>query len=413
MIKYSAHPNQYNSVQCAISAVLPVFHDEGWKAVVAEMSKLLEAVWSAIPYGDADSAKKLRKKMLADITNIILSDKINTPIMQQWNSVLDSNKVDGAAKLQLLFSLADAPKFPIYKESDLHKMADNIDQHKSEINAITYFDKNGNRICPYSPSDYHNDRDLEGTIQAQQSNIVQFLIDNAGDNDEKAFYAAHANRLICRVVNQLTKIAEDFEDYQQGKYNPSMLELGFFDSLAYIRRRIEKCESRMRNYRDGIASSEQFSLSESKSPISNNEHVMRIIHALGWNKSTCPAVLSNIFYSDSLGKIGILKQEGQIEVSEALYFEPAPGLGPGYKVRWVYSVDTNINNFLTPLADLIQRADKECDPNEAYNDQLTHLLAYLPIIEDAFCTDSTGYSDYLWVDIQAVDEAIWNVGIYD
>lgn len=399
MIKYSAHPNQYNSVQCAISAVLPVFHGEGWKTVAAEMSRLLEAIWSAIPYGDADSAKKLRKKMLADITNIILGNEIVTPVMQQWNHILDSNKVSGAPKLQLLFSLVDAPKFPIYKESDLHKMADNIDQHRDEINAITYFDKDGKRICPYSPLDYHNDRDLEGTIQAQRENIIQFLIDNAGDANEENFYTKHAGRLIYRVIDQLTKIAEDFENYQQGRYVPSMLELGFFDSLAYIQKRIEKCESKMRAYKEGNASSDQFSLSESKSPISNNEHVMRTIHALGWNKASCPAVLSNIFYSDSLNKIGILKQEGQIEVHEGLYFEPAPGLGPGYKVRWVYSVDTNVNNFLTPLADLIQRADKECDPNEAYNDQLAHLLAYLPVIEDAFCTDSTGYSDYLWVGI--------------
>lgn len=399
MIKYSAHPNQYNSVQCAISAVLPVFHQEGWKAVTAGMSELLEKIWSAIPYGDADSCKKLRKAMLADITEIISGGNPKTAIMREWNQVLNSNNVTGAAKLQLLFSLADAPKFPIYKESDLHKMADNIEQHKHEINAITYFDKEGNRVCPYNPADYHNDRDLIGTIQAQQDNIIEFLIKNTADDDERQFYTEKAKGLVSKVVQQLTSVAQDYESFLQGTYDPSMLELEFFASLSYIRKRIRKCEMKMENYRNGAASSDQFSLSESKSPISNNDHVMRTIHALGWNKSSCPAVLSNIFYSSSLGKIGILKQEGQIEVEEELYFEPAPGLGPGYKVRWVYSVDTNVNNYLTPLADLIQEADKVCDPNEAYNDQLGHLLAYLPVIKDAFCTDSTGYSDYLWVGI--------------
>lgn len=399
MIKYSAHPNQYNSVQCAISAVLPVFHSEGWKTVVVDMSRLLEKIWSAIPYGDADICKKLRKAMLADITEIIFCRTPHTAIMREWNQSLDNSNVTGAAKLQLLFSLADAPKFPIYKESDLHKMADNISQYVGEINAITYFDKDGKRICPYHPSDYHNDRDLKGTIQAQKGNIVQFLIDNAADGEERQFYMTTAQSSIDNVVYQLEKIAQDYEDFEQDIYKPSVLELEFFRAISFIRKRIQKCESKMRNYKEGTATAEQFSLSESKSPISNNDHVMRIIHALGWNKSSCPAVLSNIFYSRSLQEIGILKQEGQIEVDEELYFEPAPGLGPGYKVRWVYSVDTNVNNYLTPLADLIQKADKICDPNEAYNDQLSHLLTYLPIVKDAFCTDSTGYSDYLWVGI--------------
>ena len=399
MIKYSAHPNQYNSVQCAISAVLPVFCNEGWKSLVSDMSKLLEQIWSAIPYGDADSCKTIRKAMLADVTRIIKGTEPVTTVMKSWNASLDKAGVEGAAKLQLIFSLVDAPKFPIYKESDLHKMADDIKAHRNEINAITYFSKDGVRICPYNPADYHDDGDLTGTINAQKDNIIQFLHDNTDDNAEKEFYRNNADRLIDEVCQQLTKIAEDYENYVAGTYEPSVLELEFFNSISYIRRRIKKCEKKMEDYCSGNATYEQFSLSESKSPISNNEHVMRIIHALGWNKSSCPAVLSNIFYSSDLRTIGILKQEGQIEVDEAIYFEPAPGLGPGFKVRWVYSIDTNINNYLTPLADLIQSADKICDPNEAYNDQLTHLLAYLPIIKDAFCTDSTGYSDYLWVGI--------------
>lgn len=399
MIKYSAHPNQYNSVKCAISAVLPVFHQEGWKAVVSGMSSLLEQIWSAIPYGDAEACKAIRKAILEDISRIIKGAEPQTPIIKEWDSILDSNSVEGIAKLQLLFSLADAPKFPIYKESDLHKMAENIMDHQNEINAITYYKENGERICPYSPNTYHNDRDLLGTIAAQRYNIKQFLIDNTKDSKEKQFYERNADSFINKVMEQLSQVAADYEDFTQDLYEPTTLERGFFESVSYIRKKIKGCESDMRNYKDGKATSKQFSLSESKSPISNNEHVMRIIHALGWNKSSCPAVLSNIFYSKSLQAIGIVKQEGQIEVDEALYFEPAPGLGPGYKVRWVYSVDTNVNNYLTPLADLIQQADKKNDPNEAYNDQLSLLLAYLHVIKDAFCTDSTGYSDYLWVGI--------------
>lgn len=358
MIKYSAHPNQYNSVQCAISAVLPVFHEEGWKAVAAGMSKLLEDIWSTIPYGDADTCKKLRKAMLADATNIIKGRKIRTTIMSKWNSILEENGVTGVPKLQLVYSLIDAPKFPLYKEADLHKMADNIVEHKSEINAITYFDKEGNRICPYSPEDYHNDDDLIGTIRSQHKNIKEFLLTNSSEPAEKEFYLRNADSLIEQVIEQLQKVAEDYSNYLNGSYCPTGLESGFFSSIAYIRNKIEPCQKAMIDYASGNALKEQFSLSESKSPISNNDYVMRAIHALGWNKSSCPAVLSNIFYANGLKKIGIVKQQGQIEIDEEVYFQPAPGLGPGYKVRWVYSVDTNVNNYLTPLADLIQKADK-------------------------------------------------------
>lgn len=285
MIKYSAHPNQYNSVQCAISAVLPVFHSEGWKAVAADMSILLEEIWSAIPYGSTDTCKKLRKAMLSDVTEIIFGRSPRTTIMKKWNQSLDDNGVTGVAKMQLLFSLVDAPKFPIYKESDLHKMADNIEEHRHEINAITYFDQDGKRICPYHPDSYHNDRDLAGTIQSQTDNIIEFLIANSGNKNEEMFYRERAKDLINKVIEQLTNFAQDYEDFQQGKYKPSMLESEFYTSLSFIRKRIKKCESKMQSYKDGIATSDQFSLSESKSPISNNDHVMHVIHALGWNKS--------------------------------------------------------------------------------------------------------------------------------
>lgn len=398
MIKYSTNPNQYNPVKCAVSAVLPVT-TSNWKEIVSTVAEILDAIWSSIPYGDSDTSKKIRKALLKDISKYKHSLPMKTPVMKKLLAVIQD--LPENTKLQLMFSIADAPKFPIYRESDLHLMMDNIEDHRSEINAVTYYNEKGNRICPYSVNSYHDDRDLIGTVSAQKENIMHFLIDNSDKDDrsERQWYQCYASSKISEVITQLQKIPKDIDAYANGTYHPSMLEKEFFDTILYIRKHIESCEDKMIKYANGEASADQFSLSESKSPISDNESVMHILHALGWSRNSCPAVLSNLFYSRRLRDLGIKPQKGQIEVDTELCFVPAPGLGPGYKIRWVYSVDTNINNFLTPLADLIQTADKLLDQNEAYNDQLKQLLAYLPAIVDAFCTDSTGYSDYLWVGI--------------
>jgi hypothetical protein len=390
-------PNDFDPTVCACHAVLPVFCKEGWQDIAREFAAGLQIVWTSIPYGNSKMAKEIRKSLLQDITRYQSGEEPVSLIMSKLSKATDSRETN----LQLMFSFADSPKFLIYKESDLHNMADKIEDHISEINAITYFNEDGSRICPYDPDSYHRDTDLAGTLYAQRENIKQFMIASVDDDSptadqEKRFYEDHTYKIVDSITHIIDGICKDIEGYNVGLYAPTVLEKGFFDSCLYIRNYATRVGQRMRDYANGNASAEQFTLSESKSPASDSENVMYILHKLGYTKPSCPAVLSNIFYNTELQKYGIQKQLGQIDFNQTIAFHPAPGLGPAFKIRWVYSVDTGINNFLEPLAKLIQKADKIYDPNEAYNDQLKYLLANMQDIIDAYCTDSTGYSDYLY-----------------
>lgn len=397
MIKYSERPNDANPLLCAKQAVLPIFCKEGWQDIVKMFASGLSIIWSNIPYGDPDTAKSVRKSLLSDITNYIHNNEIRSPVMQFLSQCTDNMEIN----LQLMFSFADSPKFLIYKEKDLHQIADEIEEHMDEINAITYTNKDGTRICPYDVNTYHSDTDLVGTLFAQKDNIISFLISSIDTDSETAaeelkFYQDNANKIIDSIDSVIDSILTDINDYQSGVYVPTVLEKGFFDTILYVRDHLEPVEQKMHDYAEGNATADMFTLSESKSPITDSPEVMYVLHKLGFTKPTCPAVMSNIFYNTELKSYGISKQLGQVDIEQPIAFHPAPGLGPAFKIRWVYSVETAINNILDPLAKLIQKADKICDPNEAYNDQLKYLLANLTDITDAYCTDSTGYSDYLF-----------------
>lgn len=394
MIKYTHMPNAFDATKSAVAAVLPVFNDEGWERIAKYFADSLQTIWSAIPYGDAGACKLVRKTMLEDITRFTKGLSLKTPVMEGL-----FHRTEGlpyGTRLQLAFSLADSPKFLMFSEKDLHRHMDRIEEHIGEINAITYMDASGKRLCPYDVRAFHDENDLFGTIMSQSEHILQFLTDSAGSQEERGYYLHNFQDKRDAALQYLKRLPDRIDQYSKGTLIPTMLEKEFFDSILYIRQHLGPTVADTRSYMNGCAHQQLFSLSESKSPITDNTAVMQILHKLGFGKSSCPAVLSNIFYTPKLLKYNIRKQPGQIEIEYDIYFSPAPGLGPGFKIRWVYSIDTNINNALTPLANLIQRADRECDPNEAYNDQLGHLLAYLPLAKDAFCTDATGYSDYLW-----------------
>lgn len=386
MINYDRDVNKCNiEIQAMITCVVLTSQDYYLKVypLVVEAERWCDSIL----YFNKDSkiAKKIKSNWKKDISDFI-NDNYSTVNVRdpRMKSILETD-IPLEQKLNIAMSVARWPEFYIYSDQELRNISVNIRDHKDEINAITFYDSDGKRICPYNPDGYHNDMDWEGTLINQEPYVREFMSDNNINSNVTARW----------IINEIYQIYNDITGDKTLEEFPAM-ERGFISSCRKIRQKIDSVASKMMNYIEGNATFEQFGLSESRAPISDSEPVMQTLHGMGYNKKSCPMVLANLFYGD-FNTLDIKPQPGQIHVKgwNSERFHTAPGAGPAYKCRYVFNADPNIQNLLSSYAKLIQDSDKLLDPMEAYNKQMDRMQEDLAWIVDAFCTDTTGFSDYM------------------
>lgn len=325
--------------------------------------------------------KKLKSKLFENVGKIArgMAESCNIP---EFKSIADIEH-DRQRMLNIIVTLARWPEWFLYPESYLRDIADNMDEHLAEINAITFYE-DGERICPYNPDIKPSYTNLQNDIKSQEQYIEEFaskhgLPDNLFSIDD--------------LIHELDKI---HLEYTSPLYRPDDFERGFVNSIAYIRRNIGKINIIMDRIADGEAISDDFGRSESRSVLSEFDRLIQTLNQLGFKKTSIPAVLANIFHG-KYQHIQMKEQEGQIILDVDLqYFDVAPGLGPGMKIRYVFNIHVEIQNLLSSLADLIKEADTKYDIEaESYLDQLGSINNNMHLITDAYCIDAIGYSDYL------------------
>lgn len=381
MINYAKYPNVFSSER--VSIILSNFFGTcKYPQLASKINSYLKryvAISNDRP--DADELKKVKKYNLSQFTELILDGRCHNKYLQD----IYDFEPDKARALNIIMTLCRWPEWFIHTEEFLNSISTELDKHIDEINAISYYKADGSRICPYNPEvimDMHN---LFGILEQQEPYVEGFCKAEGISSDIS----------VSMVKAELMQILTDYTvNYTIA--NIDSFEKGFYDSILYIRRNVHKTLRRMERIFKGQAKAEDYSRSESRAEITDVPGIMQILHKLGFNKSSCPGVLSNIFHCQ-WGDLNYQKSEGQIEIYyDALYFGAAPGLGPAGKIRYVFNIGIEAQNFLTPLADLCKEADTKFDSwQECYVDQLTPLVSELPIISDAYCTDATGYSDYL------------------
>lgn len=324
-----------------------------------------------------------------------LCKQVKTVLIKQIDEFIKGKPVEGKTlgpisqldlplqtKLNLMMTVARWPEFYMVSESEMRLIGQNIEDHISEINAIIPPSNAPDRPCPYSSDYLYDDRDCISTMKCQEQAVKEFLSAMPGYKD--------ANITAGDIASVMQDFVRDIDLPQIDHF-----ERGFIQSILYIRKHSPEMIARFRNYRNGMGDFRSFSLSESKGPISDNERAMQLIHSLGFRKPTCPMILENLFHYQ-YPTVGIEPQQGQVLIMEnGEMFFVAPGLGPAMKIRFVFNCHADIQNLLSAPANLIQSADRLFDPMEAYNNQMGNLLPDLPMITDAFCTDATGYSDFL------------------
>lgn len=379
--------------------------------VAKSVANALQQIHHFCYRGNKQICKEVKSSLIKDVSTYIKTRNIYLVKAPMMKEILRLN-LEYTELINVAMSVARWPEFYLHSEAYLKQISMNLENHLNEINAITIYDETGKRICPYDPNKPHDDKDWYFTLKSQEQSVYEFL----ESSKENAELKIDWRKLISadRIKQAIEVLIAEID----GKVpNTDPFASGFINVVRYIRKHKEKVIKQMRQYISGDATAELFTLSESRSPISDLEPVMQILHKMGFKKSSAPMVLENLFHCQ-YPNLGIQPQEGQVIVDMlGECFTVAPGLGPGYKIRFVYNTHSDVQNSITPLANLLQRADRLLDDMEAYNDQMKLLLSDLCNIIDAYCTDSTGYSDYLHRCIYSLllkiygfpDDIIWYV----
>lgn len=381
---YTYNPNSFSAVRVAIIMIATFASaDADRKGLVKWCSEYLapyQNLGNQPSAWDKDKLKQLKKQGLKEMSKFILEGKgAFAPIA--------SLEPDITRATNIAMTLARWPEWFIYPETYLTEVAEHLWDHRDEINAITFYetDENGlvQRICPYSPSIEIDHLDLYGSLRLQEDSIEEYCKSRNIDSNISVEDTIQVLQDICRE-NLYAQTHDSFEK-------------GFFDSISYIRGHVNQIVTQMRMYKSGKATDNMFGKSESRSVLSDDPVIMRALKLFGWPKTSCPNVLSNIFHTETKA-VALSMQPGQIPVDKTFdYFDTAPGLGPAMKIRYVFNLIMEYQNYLSFLADLIKQADELCDPvQEAYTNQMLGLRGELSSIVDAYCIDATGYSDYLF-----------------
>lgn len=284
----------------------------------------------------------------------------------------------------IMASIVRWPEFYIHSEEYMNIMTSRLDEHLDMINSITYFDENGERICPYKPNIGMNESiDLNSvwtTLEIQYSSCKEFM--------EKTEKDMGLNVTVQDIIDSYYRLKNATFAI------PHTFEEGLLRDILYIRKKIDKVAKQMRRIADGDILAAELTLSESASVI-KDEKIITILKKNGWKGNTIPQVLANIF-AMNYPSCELKSYEGQIELNiNGEFFEPALGLGPAFKLRVVFNTHNQANNFLEPLAKLIKQSHEINDRCEDYLNQCGILNEDIDLISDVIDLDATGYSDYL------------------
>lgn len=384
MINYSRNVNACDIEKQAMVMCVVLTTEENYKLVYEPVVRAEK--WAhAILYNNKNKeiAKEIKSGWKQQVS-LFITQGIEAVTDSDFKEILAAD-IPYEEKLNVAMSVARWPEFYLFSDKELRQISEEMEDHLDEINAVTYYKSNGERICPYDPNGYFSDLNWKKTLLAQEPNVIEFLNQHNIKTDIRATdIISTIEEFYNEVVS--SKPLDDFDSFERG----------FVMSVRYIRDHSTNIDEMVQRYKDGNAKACDFGLSESRSPLSNFEPIMSTLHDIGYKSNSCTMVVANLFHPN-FPSIGIKKQDGQIDIPglNAEYFDTAPGLGPAYKIRYVFNTDANIQNLLSGFANIIQLADKYFDPMESYNAQLDRLLEDLPFIVDAFCSDSTGYSDYL------------------
>lgn len=384
MINYSYNVNACDIDKQAMIMCVVLTTEENYKKVYEPVVRAEKWAHSILFYNkNKEIAKEIKAEWKHQIS-LYITEGIDAVTDIDFKAILSAD-IPYEEKLNVAMSVARWPEFYLYSDKELRDISIHMEEHLDEINAITYYKQNGERICPYDPNDFFNDLNWKKTLLAQEHNVIEFM-EKHGIKTE--ITAEDIIKTIEDLYHEIVspKPLESFDTFEQG----------FVMSVRYIRDHSNQIDEMIRRYREGEAKAADFGLSESRSPLSEFEPIMSTLHDIGYKGNSCSMVVANLFHPQ-FPTVQIEKQDGQIDIDSlnGEYFDAAPGLGPAYKIRYVYNTDANIQNLLSGFANIIQLADKYFDPMESYNAQLDRLMEDLPFIVDAFCSDSTGYSDYL------------------
>lgn len=379
---YTSDPNQFDAARVAILVIATFASaDCDRSKALHGLYTWLQAYQTALPNPTKKQLKDIKKAGKKQLTSLIKTGHCSNEGFQE---IFDAEPAQTRA-LCMIMTAVRWPEWYIYPESYLHQIADEMDEHLSEINAITYYDEDGKRICPYDPAGLVNDADLYGTMRAQSKAIEDYCWQNH----------ISSNITVEDVIRELEQFRADITS---PLFQPDEYERGFVRVVRELRRRAPQIAADMMLYKSGNATAHMFGLSESRSVISDDPAIMKSLKMLGWSKDSCPNVLANLFHL-SYPTLGLKPQPGQINCPNVNgeCFDVAAGLGPALKIRYVFNIAIEVQNFLSFLSKEIKDLDERYDySQEAYVNQMKGFREQMPLIQDAYCVDSTGYSDYLF-----------------
>lgn len=304
--------------------------------------------------------------------------------------IIEIEKINPCS-LNLIHSLTRIPEWFLYTEEYLSKIyAPRMEEeHLSEINALAIDDS----IYPYDKNLELTD-DLFTDFDLQENAVLRAIEKEMPDDSvaRKRVTKENIKKAMNKISDWVLYRDNDIPEYAQ----PWVM------MMRHIRNNIAELDTQLNQILTIGFTADQLTLSESICYLNDEKwarnFVSNILHWHGKDgKGKISALIGNIFHMYYKG-VPIPKTSGQIDAYnkdiDMLYSKAAPGLGPGFKIRIVYSTSSEIQNISEVAASFLRRFHSRCY-HYAYLAQTDYIIANVKRFKDVQCTDCTGYSDYL------------------
>lgn len=383
MIEYSQKEwvNFYSPEESALK--LAVLFCKDYKSCVQPISSFLKRHRDTSP----DNVKS-RKQVCEDLWKEIIADGHSSD--PDLEMIIQKEKINQCS-LNLLHSLTRIPEWFLYTEKYLNEVyAPSMEkEHLLEINALALDES----VYPYDKNIPLSD-DLIKDLNNQEQAVLKALKEQIAEDPV-------ANKRVTKenIIKALTKI-EDWVLYRD--INVPEYAAPWVNMMRDIRSHISELELKLNQIMTSGFTVDDLTLSESVCYLNDEQWAKNFVHnILHWHgkdgKGKISALIGNIFHM-YYGGIHLPCTPGQINIynknHDMLYSKAAPGLGPGYKIRIVYSTSSEIQNISEVAAAFLRRFHSNCY-HYAYLNQTGYILDNVKRFKDVQCTDCTGYSDYL------------------
>lgn len=292
--------------------------------------------------------------------------------------------------LNLIHSLTRIPEWFMYTEEYLNNnYSPDMINHLEDINALA-IDRS---IYPYNV-DIPLSNDIITDFYNQEKFVLDFIHREGIDDPivSRKCTRSSIESALKTVENWVVNLHADVPDYAKP----------WVYMMREIRMNIRKLNKELDRVMTTGFEVSDLTLSESICYL-NDDKLFRDImtNVLLWQgkdgKGKISALIGNIFHMYYKG-VPIPMISGQINMynqnMDMLFSRSAPGLGPAYKIRIVFSTSSEIQNISEICARFLRHYHKSCY-HHAYLAQTEYILANAKFFKDVQCTDCTGYSDYL------------------